>query len=61
MADEGLFFEPATKCIFMKRKGFINNLFVGRGGTGDMRTEEQECEVRVTAEIVRRGQLSLVC
>ena len=45
----------------MKRKGFINNLFVGRRGADDMRTEEQECEVRVTAETVVRGQLSLVC
>lgn len=54
-------FEPVTECTFMKRKGFIKNLFVGRGGTDDMRTEGQEQEVGVTAEIVLRGQLSLVC
>lgn len=40
----------------MKRKWFISNLFVGRGGTDDMREEEQECGE--SAEIVWR-QLSL--
>lgn len=42
--------------FFMKRKWFISNLFVGRGGTDDMREEEQECGE--SAEIVWR-QLSL--
>lgn len=39
----------------------VHKQFVERGGTDDTRTEEQECEVRVIAEIVMRGQLSLVC
>lgn len=46
------FFDPATECIFMKRKGFINNFLVRSRWVDDMRTGKQGYKVRVKAEIV---------